>query len=290
MTGLILEGGGMRGLFTAGVLDYFMDQGLRFPSVYAVSAGACHVCSYLSGQYGRAFRTVYDYINDKRYASFYSLVTTGDYIGAKFSYHDVPEQLLPFDYEAFEKNDTKFYAVVTNCLTGRPEYHLVSELWQDISIIQASSSLPLVSRMVQLGDGKYLDGGISDSIPIAKSIQDGNTKNVIILTQHKGFIKEPSSQLPLIRFRYRHYPVLVETLEKRHENYNAALERLYQEERDGNAFVIQPSEPVNIGRMEKDRDKLLQLYKDGYNIMESLFPALKKFLTSDYAINLAGEI
>jgi len=281
MAGLILEGGGMRGLFTAGVLDYFLDQGISFPSIYAVSAGACHACSYLSGQRGRAFKTVYDFVDDKRYASFYSLLTTGDYIGVKFTYHDIPENILPIDFDAFEKNDTKFYAAVTNCATGQAEYHQISDLRQDLAIVQASSSLPILSRMVPLDGGKYLDGGIADSIPIAQSVEDGNIRNVVILTQHRGFVKEISAQLPLFRFRYRRYPNLVATMEKRHDLYNAALERLYQEVEDGNAFVIQPADPVHVGRMEKDREKLRTLYDDGYRAAEAFSPALRDFLAGE---------
>jgi len=275
---LILEGGGMRGLYTAGVLDCFLDHGIAFPAIYAVSAGACHACSYLSGQRGRAARTVLDYRGDRRYGSLYSLLTTGDYIGAKFTYDQVPNHLLPFDYDAFRANETTLYAVLTSCKTGKPVYRAVRDLKTDMPLIQASSSLPLLSRMVQIGGESYLDGGISDSIPLSQAKADGCGRHVVILTQHDGYTKGPNRLLPLIKLRYRGYPALVEQIGRRHAHYNAALSQIRRDQAAGTVFVIRPKTPVSIGRLEKDTEKLKSLYEAGYADTQEAMDNLRTFL------------
>lgn len=277
-SGLILEGGGMRGLYTCGVLDYFLEKELEFVSIYGVSAGACHSCSFVSKQHGRAKRTGLDYLRDKRYASAYSFLKTGDFFGVKLSYDLVPNKLLPFDYDTFSGSKVKLYAVVTNCGTGEAEYMPVEDLRTDMDIIRASSSLPLLSRMVTLGREKYLDGGISDPIPIARSIADGNEKNVVILTRHRGYAKEPDSSLPLMRARYKKYPQLVEKIAQRHECYNRSLDLLERRRELGQAFIIQPTVPVEISRTEKDGKKLQALYEAGYRDAKEQFAALESFL------------
>jgi predicted patatin/cPLA2 family phospholipase len=274
-TGLILEGGGMRGSYTAGVLDYFLDAGLCFHSVYGVSAGACHACSYLSGQKGRALHTITDYVDDWHYAGFRSLLTTGDFFGVKMIYDDVPNRLLPYDYDALEKRGADFTVVMTDVETGKPVYVKVTDLRKDIVVIQASSSLPLLSRVVRIDGRQYLDGGIADSIPLAKSIADGHKKNVVVLTRHKGYQKEPDSLLSLMRVRYRHYPALVASLETRHRQYNEALALCYSEEAAGNAVIIQPKTPVAISRLEKDPEKLRALYREGYEDAEAAMITVK---------------
>ena len=182
-----LEGGGMRAVYTAGVLDFFMDQELYFKHIYAVSAGSCQACSYLSKQHGRGYHTIVDYLDDKRYCSLYSLIKTGDLFGVEMCYNLIPNQLNLYDYEVFDQYEGNFYAVVTNCRTGQAEYMKINDLHKDIISIRASSSLPLVSRNVTIGEYEYLDGGIADPIPFKKSIQDGNMKNVVILTQSEGY-------------------------------------------------------------------------------------------------------
>lgn len=276
--GLILEGGGMRGVYTAGVLDLFMDEGLFLYKIYAVSAGACHACSYVSKQRGRAYRTVYDFIHDRRYASFTNLITTGDFFGVKMTYNDIPNVYLPFDYNTFLQSDSSFYAVLTNCATGLAEYVQVKDLHKDINIIRASSSLPLMARMVNIGQSLYLDGGLADSIPLARSISDGNKKNVVIMTQHRGFSKKKDALLPVMKMRYIAYPELVRSIENRHNQYNASLKDAYDGEKNGSVFIIQPDKPVELGRIEKDRNKLQGLYQQGYDAAKKLFPNLKKFL------------
>lgn len=275
---LILEGGGMRGIFTAGVLDFFLDAGFRFPSVLGVSAGACHACSFLAGQRGRAYETVARYLDDKRYCSLYSLVTTGDLFGAKMLYETIPRELYPIDNDAFLKHPVRFQAVVTNCLTGRAEYPEVRDLLEDLVYVRASSSLPAVSRMVPIKGGLYLDGGIADSIPLLQSMRQGNRKNVVVLTRHREYRKEPNSLMPLLRLKYRRYPELVHSLETRHVRYNDALHLVKREEEQGNALVIAPAAPLDLGRIEKDRRKLRAVYEQGYAAAKRQEDALRAFL------------
>lgn len=279
-TGLILEGGGMRGVYTAGVLDYMMDQRIKIPSIYAVSAGACHGTSYASGQRGRPVRTVLEYVNDPRYASFRNLVFSGNLFGRRFVYQDIPDRLIPFDYDAYRRSGVTFRCVVTNCETGEAEYPIARELKEDMPLVLASSSLPLFSRMVQWQGGRYLDGGIADSIPLARAIADGCTKNVVVLTQHRGYVKKPTQMMRLMRVRYRRYPRMLQALARRHERYQEALDLVYRQEASGNAIVIQPSTPVTIRQFEKDTDRLRALYEQGYADAEACGEALRGFVAN----------
>ena len=206
--GLILEGGGMKGLYTAGVIDFFLDKGIEFSSVYGVSAGACSMCSYLSKQRGRARDVCIDYLDDKRYCSLWSLLTTGDLFNVDMNYRLVPEQLNPYDYKAFEQYGGKAYSVATDIVTGKPAYFRIRDVRKDIVKIRASASLPLVSRNVRIGGGLYLDGGLSDSIPIQKSVLDGNRKNVVVMTKETSFVRRrvKAHMLWLLRARYWRYP------------------------------------------------------------------------------------
>ena len=276
--GLILEGGGMRGIYTAGVLDYLLDSELRIAHIYGVSAGSGHACSYVSGQRGRALRAVLDYVRDPRYSSFRSLLTTGDFFGVKMVYDEIPNKLLPFDYDAFEASGAEVYAVLTNCRTGQAEYKRVKGLREGMSVIQASSSLPLLSRRVEIDGEYYLDGGIADSIPLARSIADGNRKNLVVLTQHRGYRKGPSRSVAAIELRYRRNPRFVESARIRYRQYNSSLDLAYAEEEKGNAFILQPKAPVEIGRLEKDLDKLKALYQNGYDDAKAAGDRLRAFL------------
>lgn len=268
----------MRGIFTAGVLDYFLDAGFQFPAVLGVSAGACHACSFLAGQRGRAYETAVRYLDDKRYCSVYSLVTTGDLFGAKMLYETIPQELYPIDNETYLKNPVRFQAVVTNCKTGKAEYPDIHDLLKDLLYVRASSSLPAVSRMVPIQGGLYLDGGIADSIPLLQSMRQGNEKNVVVLTRHREYRKEANSLLPLLRVKYRRYPALVRSLETRHVRYNDALHLVRREEEKGNVFVLAPSAPLPLGRVEKNREKLRAVYEQGYATAEKHRDALRRFL------------
>lgn len=278
--GLILEGGGMRGTYTAGLLDFFLDKGMEFSHVYGVSAGACMMSSYLSKQRERGYRTYVDYLDSRHYCSIDSLLTSGDLFNAKMCYDLIPNYLNPFDYETFEKYEGKAYVVVTNIKTGRPEYIRVKDGHKDMEAIRASSSLPLVSRNVKIGNNLYLDGGISDSIPLRKSILDGNRKNVVVMTKDVNFVRKPASSkmLALLKVRYFNYPKIYELMKARHLEYNATLDFIKRQEENGQAFVFRPESDCGVGRIEKDSKKLEALYQLGYQDGEKNYERLKAYL------------
>ncbi|MDR2909146.1 MAG: patatin family protein [Oscillospiraceae bacterium] len=260
---LVLEGGGMRGVYTCGVLDAFLKERIIFPVAYGVSAGVCHACSYFSRQPGRAFRTVYDYSGDRRYMSLKSLVTTGEYFGVDMVYRRIPEELLPFDFDTFAAKGEKLYAAVTDCRTGKAGYLPVGDLRRDMDVIRASSSLPLLSRPVVIGGVPYLDGGITDSIPIKKALEDGSRLNIAVLTRSGDYRKSPGRSAGMVRLRYPQYPALAKAVADRHSHYNRALELVEEEEKAGRAVVIRPGKRVELDRLERDKNKLLALYRDG---------------------------
>ena len=280
MIGLILEGGGMRCAFTAGVLDCWMEQGIRFTDVYGVSAGACQACSYLCDQPGRGLRVWTDYLDDPRFCSMKSLITTGDLFGAELNYDLVPRKLDPLDNETFLKSGAKFIAVLTDIETGRPVYYPVRDMFDDIKAVQASASLPLISRAVDIRGHKYLDGGVTDSIPIRRSVADGHEKNVLVLTQAPGYQKEPNKALGMMRVRYARYPKLVEAVARRHTMYNDTLAYIEQQHKAGKAFILQPESTPGVGRIEKDPEKLKRLHDIGFSTALRQLDALKAFLDS----------
>ena len=276
--GLVLEGGGMKGVYTAGVLDFFLDKGIEFSSVYGVSAGACHMCSYLSKQRGRALDVNVDYLNTRRYCSWESLVTTGDLFNVGICYSLIPEYLYPYDYEAFKQYQGKAYSVATDIVTGKPEYFRIRDMKADIVKIRASASLPLVSRNVKIDGGYYLDGGISDPIPLKQSVMSGNRKNVVIMTKEIGYVRKPSSHLGLIRARYLNYPKVHELMANRHISYNDQLVYIDSQEKAGRAFVIRPKTASDVGRVEKNQEKLRALYRQGYDEAAECYEKLLRFL------------
>ncbi len=278
--GLVLEGGGMKGAYTAGVLDFFLEKEMEFASVYGVSAGAVHMCSYLSKQKGRSIRISTKYGADPRYCSVASLLLTGDLFNVKTCYDTVPNKWEPFDHKTYESYEGKAYVVVTNIETGKAEYLLVDECREGLQKVRASASLPLVSRNVPIGDKLYLDGGCSDSIPIAKSIMDGNKKNVVILTKEVGYVRKPATKIGLLKVRYRKYPKLVEAMQKRHIAYNETLEYLERLEESKKAFIIRPKKASDVGRLDKDPKKLQALYEEGYADASACYEELIKFLMS----------
>ena len=275
---LILEGGGMRGAYTAGVLDAFLDHDIDFDRCYAVSAGACHAMSFLSKQRGRAFKVSTDYLDNWRYMSKRSLFLTGDMIGNKFVYHTIPEKLVPFDNEAFMKNKTKLYCVVTNVKTGKAEYLLTKDGMSEIDNVRASASLPLISRFVKINGEKYLDGGIVDPIPVKRSFDDGCKKAVVILTQHKGFVKKITTSEKHSGLIYWRYPEFVAKIKTRYMRYNESLSYIDEEEAKGNVIVIRPKKPVEVKRIDKDKEKMRALYEEGYRDGEERIEEIKKFL------------
>ncbi len=276
--GLVLEGGGLKGVYTAGVLDFFLDKGIEFSSCYGVSAGACSLCSFLSGQRGRAYHVSVDYLEDKNYCSLYSLLKTGDLFGADMCYRKIPEELYPYDYESYGKYQGTFYSVVTNIESGQPEYIPIKDMKKEIDAVRASASLPLVSRNVNFRGKLYLDGGISDAIPLRQSIKDGNHKNVVIMTKEIGYRRKPSSMTSLIRLRYKKYPKVYELMKNRHIAYNETLDFIKEQVKEGSTFLIQPKKASGVGRIEKDRTKLKALYEEGYQEAKECYEDLVKFL------------
>lgn len=278
--GLVLEGGGMKGIYTAGVLDLFLEKGLEFSNVYGVSAGACHMCSFLAKQRGRARDVSIDYLDSKRYCSVESLIFTGDLFNVDMCYHTIPDYLYPFDHETFQKYEGRAYCVVTNLITGQPEYMRFRDMSRDIDKLRASASLPLVARTVMIDGQPYLDGGISDAIPIRRSVTDGNRKSVIIMTKEVGFRRKPvdGAQLALIKARYLKYPKVGELMAHRHEMYNECLDYIDRLQKKGQIFVIRPKKASGVGRIERDKRKVQALYREGYRDARDCYDDLVRFL------------
>ena len=282
MTGLVLEGGAMRGLFTAGVLDVFMENQIRFDNVIGVSAGACFGCNYVSGQIGRTIRYNMKYARDKRYCSIRSLLRTGDIFGAEFCYHTLPTQLDKFDEAAFIASGMPFYVVVTDVDTGEAGYHrMMSASYEELEWMRASSSMPLVSNIVNIEGGGYLDGGIADAIPLRASQAIGCKKNVTVLTKPRGFRKEPYKMMPVIKHRYRNYPDLVRALEVTHISYNEQFDYCLKQEKEGTNFVICPKSPLPVGHICHDPHIMREAYEIGRSEAIEIMPALERFLEKD---------
>lgn len=280
-TGIVLEGGAMRGIYTAGVLDVFLEEGITAGMVMGVSAGAIHGCSYVAGQHGRNIRYYLKYCRDKRFLSFYSLLTTGDAVGERFCYHEIPEVLDPFDYDAFEASPTRFYAVCSNLETGEAEYVLCPSLrgeWMEY--LRASASLPFLTRTISAGGRLLLDGGVCDSIPVMEAVRMGCGKLVVVLTRPEGYRKKPTSPA-MARLRYREYPHFVRAITQRHRRYNDSLENLRRLEAEGRAFVIRPSRDLKVARMEKDVRKIQAQYDLGRRDTLKKLDALREFLAAE---------
>lgn len=278
-TGLVLEGGAMRGIFTAGVTDIMMENGIDFDGVIGVSAGAAFGCNYKSKQNGRAIRYNLKFCNDKRFCSVQSLVKTGDMFGAEFCYHELPSKHDIFDTKTFEENPQEFYVVCTDVITGKPVYKRLDKAeYNDLEWIRASASMPLASRIVEIDGYKLLDGGISDSIPLAYFQKIGYEKCIVILTQPKGYIKTPSKSIYAAKLMLRKYPELIKTLENRPEVYNKQVKYIRNEEKKGNVFVIAPEEKLPVNRVEHDADKLRAVYEIGRKIGKNRLNDLKAFL------------
>ena len=277
--GLVMEGGSMRGLFTAGVIDVFLENNIEFDGSVGVSAGAAFGCNYKSRQNGRVLRYTKRYCNYWKFCSFRSWLVTGDIFGAKFCYYDIPMELDVFDGEAFMNNPMNFYLVATDINTGRPVYHKMDDYRGDnIEWLRASASMPGLSRPVKIGDSKYLDGGTADSIPLEFLQKKGYERNVVILTQPEGFVKEPLKALPLLRMVTHKYPAIAKALEARPAMYNAQTAYVKECEDKGSVLVIRPSEPLNIKSKVKDPNELQRVYDLGRKAAEAKLEELKAFL------------
>ncbi len=275
--GLVLEGGGMRGIYTAGVLDVFMEEELTFDGVIGVSAGAIHGATFVAGQVGRNIRYYKKYCNDPRFMSYRSFLKTGDLVGEKFGYHELPDVLDPFDYEAFKNSGIPFYVTVTNVLTGLPEYRQITDMKKQIDLLRASATLPYVSKIVNYKGKKYLDGGCSDSIPVRAFQTMGFTWNIIVRTQHDNYRKKEGKFHPEW-LAYRDYPRFAQTLANRPQMYNREVDWIRDAERLGDVFVIAPSIPLSIGRMEHDAEKLQEVYEIGRKDAANRLGALRRWM------------
>lgn len=280
--GLIAEGGGMRGAYTAGVLEAFLDHDLHFPYAIGVSAGANTLCSYLSRQKLRNKRLYTHWVTDKRFMNWRNLFTEGAYFGMRFLFNELPNTLDPFDFDSFQATKTIFKVGVTNCLTGQAEYLeplSTSSLEEMDRILQASSSLPFIAKVVELNGIPYLDGGLSDSIPILQAQKDGWIYNVLILTRNTDYRKTYTKSIHgLSKHYFRRYPHLADVIGQRYKVYNDTLDYLSQLEQEGKVFIIRPHLPLEVDRYEKNQAKLTKLYEQGYEEALQQLPKLRQWI------------
>lgn len=278
-TGLVLEGGGMRGMFTAGVIDVMMQHDVRFDGIVGVSAGSSFGCNYKSRQPGRVLRYNLRFGKDPRYMGIRTLLKTGDLDGAEFAYHTLPMQLDIFDAAAFEANPMEFHLVCTDVATGKPVYYKMDKVdYESLEWLRASASMPIVTRPVRVDDGRLmLDGGISDSIPL-KYFQDcGFDRNVVVLTQPRDYRKKPAGKW-IFKLLMHEYPAIVKAMSGRHLMYNAQLDYLQQQENSGNTLIIAPDTPLQIGRTDTNPDKLMEIYSLGRQTGMRFVEAVNRFV------------
>ena len=278
-TGLVLEGGGMRGLYTIGVLDLLMEKGFDTDYVIGVSAGACNGASFVSKQRGRSYHVNMDYLDDGRYVGLRNLLKTKSIFGMDFLFNEIPEKLNIFDYEAFHSSPCEFITGVTDVNTGKPVYFGKDDMRGHCTVLRASSAIPVFSPMVEYKGGLYLDGGTSDPIPARKAVQDGCDRLVIVLTRDRGYKKMPERFKIAYRRVFKNHPNMIKALDERHEIYNGTLEYVKELEAQGRAIVIAPSSPVTIGRFEKDKVKLQQLYERGAKDAQAKLSELQEFIS-----------
>nr|WP_185155707.1 patatin family protein [Dysgonomonas sp. 521] len=275
-TGLVLEGGGMRGVFTCGVLDYFMDNNIEFPYAIGVSAGACNGLSFVSRQRGRAKYSNIDLLAKYRYIGFKHYIKKRNIMDFDLLFHEFPENIIPYDYNTYFASPTRFEMVTSNCLTGQAEYHEEkSDKDRVIDIAKASSSLPIMCPIAYVDNTPMLDGGICDSIPVSRAINQGYKKNVVILTRNKGYRKE-GKDIKIPSFIYRKYPAMRQALSNRNSLYNAQLDLVDKLEEEDAIFVIRPQKPILVDRIEKDINKLTALYQEGYECAKAIDKLLVK--------------
>lgn len=280
-TGLVLEGGAMRGLFTAGVIDVMMEHHLTFDGLVGVSAGSSFGCNYKSHQPGRVLRYNLKYCRDPRYMGLFSLLTTGNLIGAEFAYHTLPLELDIFDVAAFERDPMEFHLVCTDVSDGKPVYYKMDRVTREsLEWLRASASMPVVTRPVKVDSGqRLLDGGISDSIPLKYFRQCGFERNVVVLTQPRDYRKTPAKEW-IFRALMPFSPAIAKAMGRRHEMYNAQLDYLDEQERAGNTLVIAPEHPLPIGRVDTDRRKMRLVYGIGRAVCQAALPTIRQFMAA----------
>ncbi|MBO7477372.1 MAG: patatin family protein [Salinivirgaceae bacterium] len=277
--GLILEGGAMRGMFTSGVLDVLMENGIEFDGAIGVSAGATFGCNIKSRQPGRAIRYNKRFSHDWRYCSLRSLLTTGDLYGADFCYNELPKNLDLFDFDTYRSNPMEFWVVASDCETGKPVYKRLDTCNDsDLTWMRASASMPAVSRIVEIDGRKLLDGGMTDSIPIDYFESIGYNRNVVVLTQPASYRKKPNRLLWLMRLFLRHYPMIIKAMRDRHIEYNRTTAAVHQRAAQGDVLVICPDKPLGISRTERNPDELQRVYDEGRRVATERINEIRKFL------------
>ncbi|REE81495.1 putative patatin/cPLA2 family phospholipase [Paenibacillus taihuensis] len=280
--GLILEGGGMRGIYTAGVLDYFAEQNLFFPYTIGVSAGACMGASYLSRQIGRNREVNVNWVTDPRYISWSGLFKKGELFGMDFIFDELPNKLVPFDSDAFNDSPEEFVIGTTDIETGETVYYRKSDPEFDLlTVLRASSSLPFIAPIIEYKGRKLLDGGISDPIPVRQAERDGYKRNVLVLTRNENYRKSKNKFSYFVRRAYRKFPKFVQKMLTRDTTYNGTLDYIAEQESKGNVFVIRPQQKLTVGRLERDSSKLDALYLQGYEEAKQLAPKLKAWLEQE---------
>lgn len=277
--GLVLEGGGMRGAYTAGVLDFFLDEGIHFPYVVGASAGACNGSSYVARQRGRNYEVIVEYGDHPEYISYKRMVTQRQLFGMDFIFDKLPNQLVPFDYHSFTSQKTRLAVGTTDMSTGEPVFY---DHFPDrdslLKVIRASSSLPMVAPSILYEGRELMDGGIADPIPIKASEQAGNKKHVVVLTRNDGYIKGRMKGGWYFNRKYKQFPLFAKALLERHVRYNQQLQKVKQAEQDGSTFVIRPLQPLLVSRIERNRQRLHDLYTQGYEEAEAQAGLLERFL------------
>lgn len=275
--GLVLEGGAMRGMYTAGVLDMFLEQQIKVDGIIGVSAGVLFGVNYVSGQKGRTIRYNKKYAKDPRYMGMKSFLLTGNIINKDFAYYEIPSKLDLFDEDTFKKAKIDFWATITNVETGKPEYIKLEKPFEQMELLRATSAMPLVSKMVDWNHQKYLDGGISDSIPVEKCKQLGYDKIIVVLTRTKDY-RKTKPNMTLAKIKYKKYPNLIKAMETRYQNYNQTLEKITQMEKNKEIFVIRPSKDLKLKRIERDTEKLQEMYDLGIDDTKKCLERLKQYL------------
>ncbi|MBP5775988.1 MAG: patatin family protein [Prevotella sp.] len=276
--GLVLEGGAMRGLFTAGIIDVMMEAGIEPDGIIGVSAGAAFGCNYKSRQPGRAVRYNTRFAKDPRYSGLWSLLKSGDYFNAEFGYHIIPKQYDVFDDDAFDNNPMAFIVVCTDVETGKAVYKPLTKADYDCyEWIRASASMPLASKVVEVEGYKLLDGGVADSIPLAYAESAGYERNLVILTQPEGYQKHRTKLMPLMRIGLRKYPNMVEAMDKRHLMYNKQLEYVREAEQAGRCMVIRPEAKLPIGHISHDPEEMRRVYDIGRDTGQRYIDRIKAF-------------
>jgi len=279
-TGLILEGGAMRGMFTAGVLDVFMENGIALDGTVGVSAGATFGCNYKSGQIGRTIRYNKKYSGDWHYCSLRSLIKTGNLYGADFCYNQIPNELDIFDLESYRKNPMPFFVVASDCRTGKPVYKELKNCdADDLTWMRASASMPLASEVVRIDGYELLDGGMTDSIPLKFFEKSGFKRSIVVLTQPRNYIKKPNKLIGIMKIALRKYPAIVNAMKNRHNVYNEETEYVFEQEKKGNALVICPEKPLEISRTEKNPDELQRVYDEGRKTALAQLDEIRRFIS-----------